>query len=173
MKEIEIEKRLSHLGTIKKKADLLRKTDLTPAMVNGAVRRMGEKLPVELKYAEPFALELFDFLADDEHPVFDQCTEAAVREDLIDYITGEVWQLKHKTRTIKNSEIAIFMDVRKLLKDHRTAQAMLINRSLKNHEISDRSDLRIAFQEEVEKMDDNILENYFISAGLLPGTKPK
>ncbi len=173
MKEIEFEKNTIHLGTVKKKADLIKSTSLTPAQVNGAIKRMGEKLPTELKRAEQFALELFDFLADEEHQVFEESSDENIREDLVDYIAGQVWESKHKARTIKTPEFQVFMDGRKLFKDHRTAQAMLINRSLKNHEIGDRDDLRVAFQEELEALEENILEDYFIENGLLPAPKTK
>ncbi len=42
---------------------------------------MEESLPVELKYAESFACDLFDFLLDDKHHVFDECSEVDVQTE--------------------------------------------------------------------------------------------
>lgn len=132
MNERDLEQRNLQYGTVKKKADLLKRTGVSPNKIRHGVKKFDEPVPGVLSEAGDYAADLLDFLLDYDTEYYEQFPEASLREDIVDYVKGEVWIIKHKARTIEDDKCMVAMDLRKCLKDSITSFAQIAGRTVKN-----------------------------------------
>ncbi len=132
MTEKELEVEWLQFGTAKKKADLLRRTGVSPNKIRHAIKKFSEPLPGKLTDAEEFTAEFFDYLLDFDSGYYEQFPERNIFEDIFDYVRGEIWIVKHKARDISIPSSMIAVDMRKCLKDLATQIAQIAGRAVKN-----------------------------------------
>ncbi len=132
MTEKELEVDWLQFGTAKKKADLLRRTGVSPNKIRHALKKFGVPVTGKLTEAAEFTSDFFDFLLDFDGGYYDQFPERNLFEDIFDYVRGEVWIVKHKARDISIPSSMVALDLRKCLKDHATNVAQIAGRTIKN-----------------------------------------
>jgi len=174
MTEKEYEVANIQYGTVKKKADLLRRTPiLTPQKLRHAIKSFGEPIPVSLLEAEEYAIDFCDYLLDEQGEYYDQFNEGILRETLIGYIKHEVWIIKQKTRSIVDPRCSVAMDIRKSLKDSISAFAQIAGRTVKNCAdglpVPTQKELRITMIEAAEASIEKTHGDQMIAIGLLEG----
>ncbi len=119
-------------GTAKKKADLLKRTGVSPNKIRHALKKFGFPVPGKLIEAEEFTADFFDFLLDFDGSYYEQFPERSIFDDIFDYIRGEIWIQKHKKRYILIPTAMVALDIRKCLKDHASNIAQIAGRIVKN-----------------------------------------
>lgn len=177
MEEIDFELENLRFGTAKKKADLLKKTKISPVKLASAVKKFGEPMPSMLADVETYTVDFFDFLLESDPEYYGQFVEEDLESDLAAYVNGEVWSVKHNNRSIVDKRCAVGMDIRKMLKDANSAFAQTIGHLIKHSpkealEMIESGELRVKLIEVVEGVVDEKIERPLRQLGLLGPAGP-
>ncbi len=172
MTEKELEMKWLRCGTVKRKADLLQRTGVSPNKLRHALKKFGVGLPETLYGAPEYAVEFFDFLLDFDGDYYEKYPERNLLEDVVDYVMGEVWIIKHKTRTIENDSCIVALDVRKCFKDHAANIAQITGRVMKNRAdglpVPERKELRQLFMDSADEVAEATFGEMLKRVELLP-----
>lgn len=172
MTEIEFENLYLQHGTAKKKAELLGLTNISPVRMAALVKRFGEPIPSTLQDVDMYAADLFDFMLDTESGIYGQFVEEDLMLDVTRYVAGEVWGVKHKSRSIIDPRCAVALDLRKCLKDAMSGIAQIAGHMLKHSDRAEleglsKDNLRTMFIEAAEEAQEEVFGKALDQAKLL------
>ncbi len=123
---------LEHIYSIGvKKSDTLIGTHLTPAKVNGAMKRMKMPLPNSLMEAIPYAEDVFQFLKKEKNTALDDCSGEDILRALENFVCCSVWKTKYDNRKIYSHEALMVCHFHQLQQRQLAAIAGIAGRAAK------------------------------------------